>query len=63
VESRLKRLEETIARLNAQKSDIEARLAEPALYQDAAALKALLVDQAYVAKEIDRLETEWLGLM
>jgi ATP-binding cassette subfamily F protein 3 len=63
VESRLKRLEETIARLNAQKSDIEARLAEPALYQDAAVLKALLVDQAYVAKEIDRLETEWLGLM
>jgi ATP-binding cassette, subfamily F, member 3 len=62
-ESRIKRLEETIARLNAQKSDIEARLAEPALYQDAAALKALLIDQAYVHKEIDRLESEWLDLM
>jgi ATP-binding cassette, subfamily F, member 3 len=63
LQSRIKRLEETIAKLSAQKSAIEARLAEPALYHDPAALKALLVDQAYVAKELDKLETEWLGLM
>jgi ATP-binding cassette subfamily F protein 3 len=60
LESRIKRLEETIEKVNAQKAAIEARLAEPALYQDAEALKALLVDQAYLGKELEQLENEWL---
>ena len=58
--SRIKRLEETMAELNARKADIELRLAEPAIYQDREALKSLLADQAYVGKELDQLESEWL---
>jgi ATP-binding cassette subfamily F protein 3 len=48
-------------RLNAQKADLERRLADPALYQDPEALKALLADQAYVAREIAQVEAEWLA--
>ena len=62
LEARVKRLEELMARLNAQKASIEQRLADPAVYQDAQALKALLQDQAYVVKEIEQVETEWLEL-
>ena len=62
VETRLKRLEEMIARLNAQKSAVDARLADPAIYLDASkeALEAVLRDQAYVGKELGQIESEWL---
>jgi ATP-binding cassette subfamily F protein 3 len=62
LEARVRRLEEIMARLTAQKADIEARLADPGLYVDARAeeLKGLLVDQAYVAKELEAMEAEWL---
>jgi len=60
LQSRIKRLEDTMARLNAQKSDIETKLADAAVYRDPAALKALLLDQAYVGKELEQLEGEWL---
>jgi ATP-binding cassette subfamily F protein 3 len=59
-EARVKRLEELMTRLNARKAEIDARLGDPAVYQDQAALKALLLDQAYVAKELEQVETEWL---
>jgi ATP-binding cassette, subfamily F, member 3 len=58
--SRIKRLEEKMAKLGAQKSDIDAKLADPALYQDQDKLKALLLDQAYVGKELHEVESEWL---
>ena len=58
--ARIKRLEEMMSRLNAQKTSIEARLADPAVYVDQEALGKLLQDQAYVAREIERVETEWL---
>jgi ATP-binding cassette subfamily F protein 3 len=61
-EARIKRLEELMARLNARKSEIETRLGDPAVYQDAQALKGLLLDQAYVAKELEQVESEWLEL-
>ena len=61
-EQRIKRLEELMARLNAQKASIEQKLADPALYQDQSALSALLSDQAYVAKELEQVEAEWLEL-
>jgi ATP-binding cassette subfamily F protein 3 len=61
-EARIKRLEEMMARLNARKGEIETRLGDPAVYQDAEALKGLLLDQAYVAKELEQVETEWLEL-
>ena len=60
IEARIKRLEELMSRLNTKKSDIERRLADPALYQNQEALQALLHDQAYVAKEIEQVEAEWL---
>ncbi len=62
IESRIKRLEELMAKLNAQKSAIDARLADPAIYGEAhkEALKALILDQAYVARELAQLEAEWL---
>jgi len=62
IESRIKRLEEKMAKLNAQKAEIDARLADPASYGETRkeALKALIVDQAYVARELAQLEAEWL---
>jgi ATP-binding cassette subfamily F protein 3 len=61
-DQRIKRLEELMARLTAQKAAIEQKLADPALYQDPSALSALLSDQAYVAKELEQVEAEWLEL-
>jgi ATP-binding cassette subfamily F protein 3 len=62
VESRIKRVEEMMARLNAKKSEIESQLADPAVYSDAGKVKGLVMDQAYVAKELEQLESEWLEL-
>ncbi|HSE00043.1 MAG TPA: ATP-binding cassette domain-containing protein, partial [Burkholderiales bacterium] len=64
IESRLKRLEEQLAKLNARKSAIDTQLADPALYGEAQKdmVKMLVVDQAYVARELAQLETEWLAL-
>src|SRR5204863_1193317 len=62
IESRIKRLEEKMAKLNAQKSAIDAQLADPASYGEARkeTLKALILDQAYLARELAQLEAEWL---
>jgi ATP-binding cassette subfamily F protein 3 len=62
LEARIKRLEELMARLNARKAEIEARLGDPGLYAEPRKddLKTLLLDQAYVAKELESLEAEWL---
>ena len=62
IETRIKRLEEQIAKLNAKKAGVDARMADPAIY-DAAnkeELKSLLSDQAYCAKELGQLESDWL---
>ena len=60
--ARVKRLEEMLARLNAQRSAVDARLADPAIYLDPAkeVLQAALRDQAHVAKELLQIESEWL---
>jgi ATP-binding cassette subfamily F protein 3 len=62
VESRIKRIEETMAKLNAKKSDIESQLARPEVYTDGDKVKGLMLDQAYLTKELDQLESEWLAL-
>ena len=61
-ESRLKRLEAQLEQAGARKAEIDARLADQSLYQgdDKQALKALLLDQAYIARELETLEAEWL---
>jgi ATP-binding cassette subfamily F protein 3 len=62
LEARVRRLEELMARLSGRKADIEARLSDSVLYEEARAqeLKALLVEQAYIAKELEAMEAEWL---
>jgi ATP-binding cassette subfamily F protein 3 len=62
IESRIKRLDEQMAKLGERKRQVDARLADPVIYEDAnkEELKALIVDQAYLAKELEQLETEWL---
>jgi ATP-binding cassette subfamily F protein 3 len=64
LESRLKRLDEQMAKLIAKKSALDAQLADPTIYGEAQkdALKALILDQAYVARELAELEAEWLAL-
>jgi ATP-binding cassette subfamily F protein 3 len=64
LESRLKRLDEQMVKLNEKKSALDAQLADPAFYGEAQkdALKALILDQAYVARELAELEAEWLSL-
>jgi hypothetical protein len=51
-----------ISRLTAKKAELEARLADAALYQPESkeALQAALLDKAYVGKELSDLENEWL---
>ena len=56
----LKRLEERIALLEAKKTALEQQLGDPARYGNEEELKRLLVEQAYVAKELEALENEWL---
>jgi ATP-binding cassette, subfamily F, member 3 len=58
---RIQRLEDDMKSLNSRMAQIEARLGEPVVYEDAAALKALLEDQSALRKELDRVETEWLA--
>ena len=60
VEARIRRLEELLNRLHAQRAAIEQRLADPAVYQDPQALRSALQDQAYLVREIEQVETEWL---
>jgi ATP-binding cassette subfamily F protein 3 len=62
VDSRIKRIEETMAKLNAKKSEIESQLARPEVYTDGDKVKGLMLDQAYLTKELDQLESEWLEL-
>jgi ATP-binding cassette subfamily F protein 3 len=64
LETRLKRLDEKIAKLTTQKTAIDAQLADLAIYGEEKkdVLKGLIVDQAYVGRELAQLETEWLEL-
>ena len=54
----LERLDEQMAKLGARKTEVDAKLADPAIYDDAnkEQLKALIVDQAYLTKELEQLE-------
>jgi ATP-binding cassette, subfamily F, member 3 len=62
LESRIQRLEREMEKLGARKAEIESRLADQASYAQAnkEMVKALLADQAYVAKALELAETEWL---
>jgi ATP-binding cassette subfamily F protein 3 len=60
IESRIQRIEREMEKLNARKAEVEAKLADPVVYENRDRLAPLLADQAYVAKELDQLEAEWL---
>ena len=61
--SRIKRAERVIEKLTLEKDDIEAKLADGQLYLDENKdqLKQLLTDQAYIQKELDSAEQDWLN--
>jgi ATP-binding cassette subfamily F protein 3 len=61
LQNRIQRLEEHMKRLGGEIAAVEARLGDPATYQDADALKALLADQAYLRRELEQVESEWLA--
>jgi ATP-binding cassette subfamily F protein 3 len=64
IENRIKRIEEQMAKLNAKKAGIDAKLLEPSIY-DAAnkdELKSLVADQAFCSRDLGQLEKEWLEL-
>jgi len=62
IENKIKKLETEMAKHNTRKAEVDAKLADPAIY-DAAnknELKNLLADQAFCVKELEKLEVDWL---
>ncbi len=62
IETRIKRLEEQMARRNTRRAELESLLADPAMYAESRKeeLKAHLFEQATLVKELEQLEGEWL---
>jgi ATP-binding cassette subfamily F protein 3 len=62
IENQIKKLEEQMAKLNIKKQAIAAQLEDSNIYNDAnkEKLKALLLDQAYLVKELSEIEASWL---
>lgn len=60
--SKIKRAERVMEKLGVEKETIEAQLADADIYSDESKdkLKQLLTDQAYVQKELDQAEADWL---
>lgn len=64
LETRIKRLEEQIEKLNLKKSNVENILTEADIYEAhrKAELQSLLSDQAYCSKELAEVEETWISL-
>ncbi len=64
IEIKIKHLDEKIAKRAAQKATVDARLAEPEIYDKdkKKELAQLLADQTFYTKELTQLEAEWLDL-
>jgi ATP-binding cassette, subfamily F, member 3 len=62
IETRIKRLEEQLAKANEKKATIAKQLEDADIYSDTnkEKLKALLLDQAYIVKELEQIEADWL---
>ncbi|HEY3076891.1 MAG TPA: ATP-binding cassette domain-containing protein [Burkholderiales bacterium] len=61
LQSRIQRLEDHMKRLSGEIAAVEARLGDPATYQDGETFKRLLADQAYLRRELEQVESEWLA--
>jgi ATP-binding cassette subfamily F protein 3 len=64
IENRIKRLEEQMAKLNAKKAEVDAKLLDSAIYEadKKEELKNLVADQAFCSRDLEQLEGEWLEL-
>ena len=53
-----------MAKLNAKKAEIDAQLLDPVIYEaeNKDKLKTLVADQAFAARDLEQLESEWLEL-
>jgi ATP-binding cassette subfamily F protein 3 len=62
IESRIRKLEERMGKLQTQKAAIDARLADSAIYDAAKKdeLKTLLAKQGICGRELEQVEMEWL---
>jgi ATP-binding cassette subfamily F protein 3 len=62
VETRIKRLEEKMAKGNIRKAELDRLLADPGIYAEdkKEAVKSYLFEQANLAKALEQLEGEWL---
>ena len=62
IESRIKKLEQQMETASGRKAALDARLADPEVYEagNKEALKTLLADQAACAQALEQLEMEWL---
>ncbi len=62
ITNKIKRAERVMEKLGLEKNAIETQLADTDLYSDdnKEKLKSLLADQAYVQKELDDAEAQWL---
>jgi ATP-binding cassette subfamily F protein 3 len=62
IETRIRRLEEQMSKLQQKKADIDAKLADAQIYEAARKeeLKSLIADQGVCARELEQLEMEWL---
>jgi ATP-binding cassette subfamily F protein 3 len=62
IENKIRKLDEQIAKRTAQKAAVDEKLAAPEIYdkENKQELKKLLADQAFYAKELEQLESEWL---
>lgn len=61
LEARVKRIEEQLEKLNAARRALEDRLAQPDAYAAGGPIRDLLIEQAYLQREIAQLEEEWLS--
>jgi ATP-binding cassette subfamily F protein 3 len=64
IEAKIKQLEDQIGKRNSQKTAVETKLADPAIYETnrKAELKSLMADQSFYGKELSQLEAQWLEL-
>ncbi|MBK6742929.1 MAG: ATP-binding cassette domain-containing protein [Hydrogenophilales bacterium] len=62
IETRIAQIEKRMDAVNTRKAAVEARLADPDIYAEANKneMKALLLEQAALSKELDDLEADWL---
>ena len=62
ISNRIKRIERVMEKLSEQRKQLDQQLTDESIYleQNREQLQQLLIDQAYVQKELDQAESEWM---